>query len=301
MNLDFDLTQINTVEFGVGREDGVNQTFCLIAVGGDVQTALSEMANATWNGMHVLNSNPSEYMPSEKYLSHEYVYLPIDHPLADRARELHQATNLETDTNALKHPENVFCYFARFTDKRGRRLTGLRRASQFKGVLKSRLIRLASDALKLIEDRVFKLDSDFDLLVDAKNVHILRVSSFESVGKLQKAVLAAVPDNIKAIQLDIEFVNFESILSFASKHPRAARYLASIRSQKETNGIDKAALKKLCKNTGVEIMEVKGKVTVLEGHVMGFLEVLDRRRYEVELVKDTPERFKAASRQKIES
>jgi hypothetical protein len=34
---------------------------------------------------------------------------------------------------------------------------------------------------------------------------------------------------------------------------------------------------------------------------MGLLEVLDRRRYEVELVKDSPERFKAASRRKIDA
>jgi hypothetical protein len=34
---------------------------------------------------------------------------------------------------------------------------------------------------------------------------------------------------------------------------------------------------------------------------MGFLEVLDRRRYELELVKGLPERFRATSRRKIDS
>jgi hypothetical protein len=33
---------------------------------------------------------------------------------------------------------------------------------------------------------------------------------------------------------------------------------------------------------------------------MGFLEVLDRRRYEINLVKNSPERYRAASRKKIE-
>jgi hypothetical protein len=32
---------------------------------------------------------------------------------------------------------------------------------------------------------------------------------------------------------------------------------------------------------------------------MDFLEVLDRRRYELELVKGSPEQYKAASRRKI--
>lgn len=181
------------------------------------------------------------------------------------------------------------------TDKQGRRLTAIRRATQLKGILKSRLI---SDALQIIEDRVFKLDSDFDILIDNARVHILRPSGFEFVGKLQGAVLAAAPENVKAIRRDLPFVDFG--LSYAAKHPRAARYLASIRAQKATKDIDKRALKELCKATGVEIQEAKGKITVADGHVMGFLEVLDRRRYEVELVKGSPERFRAGSRQKLE-
>lgn len=301
MKLDFDFSRVKATEFGVGRDNGDDQTFCLVAVDGEVQAALGEVAKATWEAMREQSNNPPKYEPSERYASSEYVYLPLSDDLAERIREIHQANNLPMDTNALTDPAKVFCYFARITDRQGRRLTGLRRATQFKGLFKSRLIRFVSDALKLIADRVFKMDNDFDLLVDAKNIHILRPSGFEFAGKLQDAVLAAVPENVKAIQRDLKFVDFDGIQGYASKHPRAARYLASIRAQNETKNVNKRALMKLCKDTGVEIQEVNGKVTVQEGHVMGFLEVLDRRRYEVELVKDSPERFKAASRRKIES
>jgi hypothetical protein len=204
------------------------------------------------------------------------------------------------DHNVLSDPSSVFCYFARMTDKQRRRLTALRRASQFKGVLKNRLIRFVTDALRIIEDKVFKLDTDFDLLIDGKNIHILRPSGFEFTSRLQEALLAAVPHNIKAIQHDMPFVDFASIQDYASHRARAARHLASIRGQKETTNIDKQAFKKLCKDTGVEIHESQGKIAVREDHVMGFLEVLDRRRYELELVKGSPERFKAASRRKLE-
>jgi len=219
-----------------------------------------------------------------------------------RSEKLHEATNLHLDGKALADPTDVFCYFARLTDKNGRHLTALRRATQFKGVLKSRgrLIRLVNDALQIVVDQVFKLDADFDLLVDSTNVHILRPSAFEFAGKLQEAVLAAVPQNITAIQKDLAFVNFSTIQDYAGKHPRAARYLASILSRKEAKKIDKAALRKLCKRTFVDVTESDGKILVDEGHEMGFLEVLDRRRYELELVKGSPERFRAASRQKIE-
>jgi hypothetical protein len=203
------------------------------------------------------------------------------------------------DAAALSDPSKIFCYFARLTDSRGRHLTAVRRATQFKGVLKSRLLRLVTDALKIIEDRVFKLDSDFDLLIDDTNVHMLRPGGFEFVGKLQDAVLAAAPTNVRAIRRDLPFVDFTGIQEYALTHPRAARYLASIHAQKATKNIDKRALKKLCKATGVEVQDADGQITVEKDQVMGFLEVLDRRRYELELVKGSPERFRAASRRKL--
>jgi len=216
-------------------------------------------------------------------------------------RFIHQANNLPTDANSLAEPSDIFCYFARMTDAGGNRLTGLRRASQFKGVLKSHLVRLLSDALQIVEDKVFKLDNDVDLLVDDAEVHILRPSGFEFIGKLQDAVLAAVPANIQQIQQDLPFVDFTSIASYASTHPRAARHLASIRALKETQNIDRSALKKLCKRTGVRTHDADGKMIIDDDSEMAFLEVLDRRRYHLELVKDSSEYFKAASRRKIGS
>lgn len=158
---------------------------------------------------------------------------------------------------------------------------------------------MLDDTLQIIEDTVFKLDNDFDLLIDSKSVHILRPSGFEFAGRLQQAILDAVPKNIQAIAKDLGFVEFDGVEAYAGKHPRAARHLASIRAQKETKSIDKSLLKRLCRQTGVEVTESKGKVGIAPGHEMGFLEVLDRRRYEVSLVKESPERYRASSRKKI--
>lgn len=299
MKLEFDLGSVTVTEFGVGRDNGDAQTFVAVPVDADVQSALREMVQATWDAMRRHEDGPAKYEPSEKHGSTEYLYLPLADDMASSVRELHEAINLDIKGAALDEPSDVFCYFVRLTDKKGRRVTALRRASQFKGVLKKRLIRYVSDSLKLIPDDVFKLDSDFDLLVDAANVHILRPSGFEFAGKLQQAILDAVPANIKVLRKDLTFVEFDGIEAYAGKHPRAARYLASIRGQAETKNIDKSLLKKLCRQTGVEIAEAKGKVLITDGHEMGFLEVLDRRRYEVSLVREKPERYRAASRRKI--
>lgn len=299
--LQFDFTQVQTAEFGLGRDDGNGRTFCLIPVDGDVQDVLQEMAVATWAAMQEQTNNPPRYEPSEKHAGIEYLYLPLADVLTQSMRELHQANNLPIDAAALGNPESVFSYFARFTDNQGRRLTALRRATQFKGILKNRLVQFVTNALKIVEDDVFKLDTDFDLLIDAQNVHILRPSGFEFAGHLQAAIMAAVTTNVTALKVDLDFVKFDVIETYASQHPRAARYLASIRSQGEAQNIDRDRLIRLCNHTGVETAEVDGKITVTDKHVMGFLEVLDRRRYEIELVADTPEQYRAASRSKLDA
>jgi hypothetical protein len=255
MMLEFDTTNIKLTEFGVGRDVGNGRTYVYVPVDADVQTALREMVAATWRTMQSFGDDSHQYDPSEKHASTEYVYLPLDDDLGSALKAVHEAVNLIPDTTALENPETVFCYFARLSDKTGRRLTALRRATQFKGVLKNRLIQLMSDSLKIIKDKVFKLDADFDLLIDNSNIHILRPSGFEFVGQVKSAVLDAVPKNIHLIQKDLPFVDFDMIASYAAKHPRAARYLASIRGQRECKNIDKDALKQLCARTRVSFTE----------------------------------------------
>lgn len=301
MNLNFDINNVKVTEFGVGRDDGHGRDFDRVTVDGGVQGALQEVAGATWAAMQAQTNNPPSYEPSEKHASIEYMYLPLNDPMAEAMRKLHEANNLPPDPTALADPEKVFCYFARFTDSQQRKLTAVRRATQFKGVLKSRLIRLYTDALKLIEDRVFKLDHDFDLLIDSENIHILRPSGFEFVGQLKEAIMGAVSTNVTLLKEDLAFVDFDVIENYASKHSRAARYLASIHSKNKAVNIDSGRLQKLCADNGVELTVTNGMLSLEKKQVMGFLEVLDRRRYEIELVADTPELYRAASRSKIDT
>jgi len=245
MNLKFDINNVAVTEFGVGRDDGHGRDFDRVTVDGGVQGALREMVGTTWAAMQAQTNNPPSYEPSEKHASIEYIHLPLNDHMAEAMRKLHEANNLPPDPTALADPEKVFCYFARFTDSQQRKLTAVRRATQFKGVLKSRhkLMRLHTNALKLIEDRVFKLDHDFDLLIDSENIHILRPSGFEFVGQLQKAIMAAVSTNVTLLKEDLTFVDFDVVEKYASKHPRAARYLASIRSKNEAVNITVNAYK----------------------------------------------------------
>ena len=305
MNLNFDINNIKVTEFGVGYDNGEHSKFVLVPVDEAVQVALQKMVETTWDTMRQnaeepLQSVQSEYEPSEKHAGTEYLYMATSNQMGAMLFDLHKAENFLIEIEALNEPQKLSSYFVRLTDRKKRRLTGLRRASQFKGLLKkkNRLMRVIDDTLQIVEEEVFRLDNDFDLLIDSESFHILRPSAFEVMGKLKEAILNAVPTNINHIQQNIPFVDFENIRSYASNHPRAAKYLASIRSQ-NIQGIDRSALQKLCKKTDIEFETTNGRVTINEKHILGFLEVLDRRRYVDELDPNTPESYRAASREKI--
>ena len=298
MPLEFDLGNIVVTEFGVGRDGDEGWLLASVPIDDAVQVALGDMAASTWNAMEGDTDDPDHYQPSEKHASTEYLRLTRGSDLETATRQIFDAENLPPDATALQEPAEIVYYFARLLDVHERRLIGLKRAGQFKGILKSRLLRVIDDSLRIVDDTIFKLDNDFDVLVDAEHTHIWRPAAFEFLGDLKQAILDAVPENIAAIGDSVGFVDYAGIQAFASTHSRAARYLASIRSQPLV-GMEPQALMALCDRARVQYEQVAGQIVVGEAHVMGFLEVLDRRRYDIELVPGTRERFRATSRRKL--
>ncbi len=333
MELNFNIETVTYTEFGVGRDLVGTQKFSSVPVGDKAQSSLAEMASDTWQAMQrsvegsptqtkfketiledtssfvvssdqlsmqmKLKGGPTLYEPSEKYAGTEYLYVPIDDDKVVQLRDFHTARNLDPDNDVFDDTGSIFCYFARFLDDHDRRLTAIRRATTMKGALKKKTLSWNAGILELVEPKLFVLDSDFDILIDSVAVHIWRSSSFESVGKLQNEILGAVSANIAAIQQDIDFMDFGPIQLYAGSHVTAARYLASIRTQTAEGPISKGALMQLCAVTGVMVEEQDGKIVVAPNHYMGFLEVLDRRRYGIELIEGKTEPFRATSRQRI--
>ena len=296
--LQFDISRISRIEFGVGLKGLSRYEFKMVPTDSGVKSALMEMIQATQRQMDQDGGAQRSYEPTEKYVSGEYSVVPKGDPLEATLREIHEIQLLAPDSGALGDPRKVFCYFARFEDNRDRRLTAIRQATYFKGVLEKKLLRFYSDSLQLVEDRVFKLDNDFDLLIDSDHTHILRSRAFESIGQLKAAILGGVPKNISEIQQKLGFVDFRNVESYASSHVLAAGCLASIRQQ-GLAGITSTSLVSECKRLNVAVKRINGMVSVHDEDVMDFLRVLDRRRYRSDLVSNKPEQFMAESRRKV--
>lgn len=296
MNLKFNIQKIETTEFGICSPTASDNKFVSVPVSREVKGILHEMVEATHDAME--QNEPAQYEPSEKYGATEYLYLPTNDEFCKDLIDLHDAANLPTDVSAIKEPGNISAYFVRLTNDKNERLTAVRQARQFKGDLKKKLISLIDDALDIVSSPVFRLDSDFDVIIDDDHVHIWRPRAFESLFNLNDAIIAAASKNIEIIGEKLPFIDFDSIQVYSSNHPRAARYLASIKSQ--NLNIDHTLLKSYCRENGVQLSRSDGKLIVDQKNIMPFLEVLDRRRYNIKLAENSPEQFVASSRRKID-
>lgn len=292
--LDFDIENSKVIEFGVGRRTDGKCTFESVPVNMEVKSELHKHARATMDRMQ--DQDEIEYDPSDEAASTKYVRLPLDSEMAKVFAEIQSAENLPKTSD----PDNIsggFCYFIHLIDGDHRRLSAVRKITKFSSLGKGHYYWIEG-TLKPVSNPIFKLDNIFDLLIDSEYVHILHPKRFESIGNLQQFVLGSVEKNVEIIQENLPFVNTEPIKDYASERIRTARYLASIRVHKWTENIDKNELKRACTDNDVKVTESGGVLDISED-IGGFVEILDRRRYNTKLVAGKSEQFRAASRHKI--
>lgn len=305
MTLGFDVENIAqaTVEFGVGRrisdDKSPSPVYVSITADDDVQRALSTMAMDTWKEMERIAGDPEVYDPAEEPSGRDHLILPLTDPLAIPFRDLYEARSFNPDNAALDEPGQVFSYYAQFTDSNGDRLLAQRRADQFKGQLKKKLVAFRGDSLRLVTESIFQLNTDFDVLIDADYVHIVNPASFKSLGGIDEAIKQSVAGNARQLSLEFPEVNWARIENHALSHPRSASLLASIRIKGHAENIDIDSFLESCAHEQVAVSCPNGTIEVPVDHIQDFLEVLDRRRYGVNYTGQQ-ERYRATRRHRLQ-
>lgn len=249
------------------------------------------MASLTKDGEEI-----EEFSPAEKYGSNERLRVPLDSDLVHKHREIYETDNFDTDTHGLDEPRALVSYFAIFRDIHGNKLMAFRRAAQFKGVVKKRLVQLTDDTLKLGPDKVFKLDTDFDFVIFDDQILVWRPSGFIFTADMDDHIAACAAGNVDRIAEDVTCVDFTGLKVYVSKHKLAMRLVAAIKSRNDLAKISVNRLKASCKANDVSFATKNGKLVPNEGSEMDFLLLLDRRLYTLELIEDEPETYQASSR-----
>jgi hypothetical protein len=132
---------------------------------------------------------------------------------------------------------------------------------------------------RAVDDHVFKLDRDFDLVIFDGNVLINRVAAFELLAEIDEEVQAAAVENAQQqLEQTLPFVEFGGISAYVGEHRRAARVVAALRVRDDLGETSVKNLKRECKRSGVRVREEDGKLVREPGYEMPFLQMLDRRR-----------------------
>ena len=140
MTLTFDLEAIVNTEFGFAVDGREDRRLYGVKVAESVVPKLEEMARATWASLSEPAIPPSVYQPSEKHSGVEYLVTDTSGSHAARAKELHEATDLESSDELLQSLAKMSFYFARFQDSSGGKLTAIKRPTEFKGALKKHAV-----------------------------------------------------------------------------------------------------------------------------------------------------------------
>lgn len=301
MNFDPTNVTVSTL-YGYFEDDaGRNPRHVQIPIAPNVQRELQSSLRATIAklGLPATAARMPYFQPAEKYASEEHVKVALATDYLQGLRDVVALRNLPSDADALRDVAELEYYYAVFVDNQNRTLHAFRRASQFKGILKSKLAFIDGGVLTMSTQQVFRLDNDFDYVVDNDTVYILRPSGFEFTTNVHTQVLAAAAANAASIQAAAGFLDLAGIGHYASTHARAARLLAAIKSRDDLHLISRNLLASACKNYGIAIQNPRaGLLCPDSGHEYDFLCILDRRAYIAKLITNQPERYEAASRVK---
>jgi hypothetical protein len=292
----FKFDQIESVEFGVCIDTEDGESYRLVPIDDSVKEALREMLAATMAALSAEGAKIEEFSPAEKYASNERLSVSLESDLVEKHREIFAAENLATDTDALNEPTDLVSYFAIFRDSTNAKLMAFKRATQFKGVIKKHLITIIDDSLHIVPDQLFKLDNDFDFLIFDNQILIWHPIGFIFTADMDAQIAECAATNVDSIAEDITCVDFTGLKTFVSKHKLAMRLVAALKSRSDLVSVSKTRLRAECRESGVKVIQKDGKLSPAEGSEMGFLMLLDRRRYTVTLIEKQPETYEAPSR-----
>lgn len=301
MNHGFDFNAIKATEFCVCYDTKDAEVYWQIPVDAEVQGALGDMLRKTVEALDPGGVAMDAYEPAQKYSSEERLVASNGEPHMEKLRALHSLQNIQTNADVIRETQRLAFYFAVFRDALNRKIVAVRRATQFKGVVKARnrLISLVDDTLKLVADDVFKLDNDFDYLIFHDKTWILRPTGFEYTAALEEAIAAQASAITEELTKSVPCVDFSQLIEFVRGHRRAARLISSLRARSDLHLTSIKKLKKGCKANGIEFVTKGGKVFPKEGSEMAFLELLDRRRYTLELIDEQEEFYVAPNRRSV--
>jgi len=287
------------IEFGICLKNGNEYQYYLIPTDARFKDLLFHMVNKTYQNWSTFTENSSRYNPAETYPSVGKLSLPLNDTLAEKIRLFYNLTNITTDARQIAHIDRLFAYFCIYRTPEEKKIIAVRRAYQFKVASQQKYLSWIDDTLKYTDQKLFKIDNDFDFIITEDEIYIFRINGFEKFAHLEEIILEKAVENTERLAIKIPFINIDRLKIYASKHPRGARLIASIIARDDLEQTDERHFKAQCKDKGVVIELIEGKIAPSRANESKLLHLLDRRMFTIRLVKHKKETYQAGSRELV--
>jgi hypothetical protein len=294
------LTDIFEIEFGVRLKNGDDFQNFLIPIANPLRSHFREMLTTTINQFPNSIADVETYDPAQIYSGDVTLQIPLTSNLVEIIRMFFFMENIPIDATKVEENQNVVAYFCIFRHTDGQKTIGIRRANQFKIVTNQKLISLCDDTLEFVTGKLFKLDYVFDFIVTQERIFIRRISGFEVISQLNDVILQSAQQNTVALGERLTWIDIDRLEQFVGTHMRSAKLIASIISRDNLELMTQDLLRSECERDGVIIEENNGKISPAERSEFGFLNVLDRRRYHIQLIPNVYEIYEAQNRRGVE-
>ncbi|MBX4906548.1 MULTISPECIES: hypothetical protein [Rhizobium] len=296
---EFSIESVASVNLGVSLKDGRRY---FVPSDGGTKDALVDILNDTANSFSDIATPWEMYDLSEDYGSKRKIYSPRNSEYMTALSEVFEAGVMPDLTNIHQHVSDIEFYFGEFTDTQGRKAVGIRKATQLKGTLSARhrLVRLVNDTVVMIDEETLKLDTQFDVIVTAANVFILHPRNVELVARISERVAATAAAKLQIIHNTLAFLDMSRIATAIAKHPQMARHAASIAANPGLGNFQKAKIEEIANLHGVVFKTLPdGRLQCRVQDHAKLLEILDARRYHLDLAGNGGDPYRATARQKV--
>lgn len=294
------IEDFRNIEFGICTIIDGQQTVVRIPIDNSVRTTLYEMHENFYETYFGIEGDAELFQPSEKYASTEKLLVPLANENLNSLQEIYNQNDMPVANISIGEiANNISFYFAIFRHNNGSKQIAIKRPSQFKGLLRKKLIQFIDDTLQVVPDNIFKLDNDFDFIIHEVNIDILHPTGFNFIANIDEEVLRSAADSTRQLSLRIQYINFNYLADFVGHSKTAAKLVASIKSRTDLERTCQIKLLEKCVRIGVNIREENGQILPDETDIVRFLEILDRRGYDFDITEDLPEIYVASSRRRV--
>lgn len=298
INDNFNDGDIRAAEFCASLKSG--DRFFIPSDGG-VQNALKAILRETVNAFEAIEGEWELHDISEVYGERRRVYAPRNSPLLETMSEIFDSGALPELPDLQNHLAELDYYFAKFVDNEGRVIVGVKKARTAKATLgaQNKLVRLIDNTLVLIEERVLRLDRQFDVLISADHVFVLEPRAMEQVANIVERVAASAGTKVQEIHDAVPFLDLSRIKDKIARHPKLARIAHSVANNPNLRQMQRAVIEELAAAQGIRFKEVNERLLCNVTDEAKLMEVLDARRYHLDLTATGAIPYRATARQAV--